>query len=146
MNSDFCVAVHAIVFLYHKNDICTSEQLAENICTHPARVRRVMSRLKKPGLLETVDNGPRGGYRFTGDAKSTSLADIAKQLEIRFIDPGWRSGNTDMDCMIASGMGDILDGVFCDLNELCYSRLAGIHISDINEKIFGAASNERNQQ
>ena len=144
MNSDFCLAVHAIVFLYHKNDICTSEQLAENICTHPARVRRVMSRLKKTGLLETVDNGPHGGYRFTGDAKKTSLAELARQLEIRFIDPGWRSGSTDMDCMIASGMGDIMDGIFCDLNELCYSRLAEIYISDINEKIFGDTPNERN--
>ena len=43
LNSDFCVAVHGLVYLKHKNDMVPSEELAKNICTNPARVRKVMA-------------------------------------------------------------------------------------------------------
>ena len=47
MTSDYCVAVHALVYLNHKAKVLSSEELAENICTNPARVRKVMAKLKK---------------------------------------------------------------------------------------------------
>ena len=47
MNSDFIVAVHALVYLNHKADIVSSEALAKNICTNAARVRKVMAPLKR---------------------------------------------------------------------------------------------------
>ena len=43
MNSDFCVAVHGMVYLYHKKCQLSSDELADNICTNPARVRKVMA-------------------------------------------------------------------------------------------------------
>lgn len=138
MNSDFCVAVHAVVYLNHKKGVCSSEQLAQNICTHPARVRRVLAKLKKNGLLVTVDNGPKGGYLFAGDPEKTTLSDIADALQITFVEPGWRSGNTDMDCLIASGMGELMDEVFADLNQRCYSRLKEITISALDNRLLGA--------
>ena len=63
MNSEFCVAVHALVFLSHKQASLSSETLAKNICTHPARVRRVMAKLKRAGLVHTKE-GVDGGYQF----------------------------------------------------------------------------------
>ena len=65
MNSAFCVAVHALVYLNHKARQLTSEELAENICTNPARVRKIMAVLKKAGLVETKE-GSVGGYFFGG--------------------------------------------------------------------------------
>lgn len=47
MDGMFSLAVHALVYLNHKNCIISSEALAENICTNPARVRKVMAKLKK---------------------------------------------------------------------------------------------------
>ena len=47
MNSDFIVAVHALVYLNHKADIVSSEALAKNICTNAARVRKVMAPLTR---------------------------------------------------------------------------------------------------
>lgn len=136
MNSDFCVAVHAVVFLSHKKEMCSSEQLSENICTHPARIRRILTKLRKSGLLESEDNGPKGGYRFTADPQKCTLADIAEALQIRFVDPTWRSGNTEMDCMIASGMGDVMDNVFEDLNVQCYKRLKKVTIAEIEADLL----------
>ena len=57
MNSDFVVAVHAMVFLHHKAETVSSEMLAENICTNPVRIRRVMARLKKAGLVKKTGDG-----------------------------------------------------------------------------------------
>ena len=66
MNSDFIVAVHALVFLNHKQGVVSSEALAENVCTNAARVRKVMAPLKRAGLVETRE-GNEGGYRFAAD-------------------------------------------------------------------------------
>ena len=63
MTSEFGMAVHALTFLNHKGEIVSSEALAKNICTNPARVRKVMAKLKKAGLVDTKE-GLEGGYRF----------------------------------------------------------------------------------
>ena len=34
MNSDFVVAVHALVYLKHKKAKISSEELAKNVCTN----------------------------------------------------------------------------------------------------------------
>ena len=49
MDSSFNLAVHALVCLSHSGRSLSSEALAENICTNPTRVRRVMAGLKKTG-------------------------------------------------------------------------------------------------
>ena len=70
LNSDFCVAVHGLVYLKHKNDMVPSEELAKNICTNPARVRKVMARLKRAGLVQTKE-GKVGGYSSVPDCRSS---------------------------------------------------------------------------
>ena len=42
MNSEFIIAVHALVFLYHKQEVVASDVLAENVCTNPVCIRKVM--------------------------------------------------------------------------------------------------------
>ena len=66
MDSSFNLAVHALVCLSHSGRSLSSEALAENICTNPARVRRVMAGLKKAGMVETRE-GLDGGYRLCAD-------------------------------------------------------------------------------
>ena len=52
MDSSFNLAVHALVCLSHSGRSLSSEALAENICTNPTRVRRVLAGLKKAGMVE----------------------------------------------------------------------------------------------
>lgn len=137
MTSDFCVAVHALVYLNHKAKVLSSEELAANICTNPARVRKVMAKLKKAGLLRTRE-GSEGGYLFTAAAGEVSLAAIAGVLDIRFVDTAWRSGDTDMKCLVASGMAGLMDEIFADLNEQCRQRLEHVTIDTLDQRIFGA--------
>ena len=65
MTGEFGVAIHALVFLNHRAQNLSSEEISSNICTNPARVRKVLSKLKKAGLVETKE-GIDGGYSFFG--------------------------------------------------------------------------------
>lgn len=135
MAAVFSVAVHAIVYLNHKKTTVSSEALAENICTNPARVRKVMSMLKQAGLVQTKE-GSSGGYLFTEDASKTTLRQIADAVDARFVERGWRSGNEDMQCLIASGMADVMDSIYDELNLDCLKKLDAITVLDIDRQIF----------
>ena len=142
MTSDYCVAVHALVYLNHKAKVLSSEELAENICTNPARVRKVMAKLKKAGFVKTKE-GSEGGYLFDQDADQVTLDQIAQALEIRFVDTAWKGGDTDMKCLVASGMAGLMDEIFDDLNEQCRKRLKEITIGTLDHRIFGNQNKER---
>ena len=142
MTSDYCVAVHALVYLNHKAKVLSSEELAENICTNPARVRKVMAKLKKAGFVKTKE-GSEGGYLFDQDADQVTLDQIAQALEIRFVDTAWKSGDTDMKCLVASGLAGLMDEIFDDLNEQCRKRLKEITIGTLDHRIFGNQNKER---
>lgn len=74
MNSEFIIALHALAYLRHRNTKVSSEELAKSICTNPARIRKVMAKLKKAGLLETRE-GNSGGYELQGDTSAIKLSD-----------------------------------------------------------------------
>lgn len=135
MTSEFCVAVHALVYLNHKATTLSSEELAENICTNPARVRKVMAGLKKAGLVRTKE-GAEGGYWFERDPGEVTLRQIGEAVSAQYVSAAWHSGSAEMDCLVASGMAGIMSDIFANLNETCQRQLAQITILDIDRKLF----------
>lgn len=135
MTGEFAIAVHALVYLNHKKEVLSSDELASNVCTNPARVRKVMAKLKKAELLSTKE-GAEGGYYFSKDPAEVNLAQVCEAVEAQVVTAKWKSGNKDMPCMIASGMADIMDGIYDELNEECKKKLSKITILDIDAKIF----------
>ena len=137
MTSEFTIAVHALVFLNHKQEVLSSEALAENVCTNPARIRKVLSGLKKAGLVETKE-GIDGGYHFSADAQSVNLGMVADALGVSFVSASWKTGDPHMACLIASGMDQVMGGIYRELDDICHARLRQITIADIDNYIFGA--------
>lgn len=135
MTGEFTIAVHALVYLNHKGTTLSSEELSQNVCTNPARVRKVMAMLKKGGLIETKE-GAEGGYRFCLDPGEVTLRRIDEAVGVPLVSASWRSGNVDKKCLVASGMGRIMDGIYGELDELCKRRLEGITVKDIDRMIF----------
>lgn len=135
MNSDFAVGVHAMVFLYHKAATLRSEELATNICTNSGRVRRVMLQLRKAGLVEAKEGRFGGGYTYDR-TKTVTLGAISQALHTKYADLGWKSGNEDMECEVASGMAGYMDGICEELNRKCYEYLETITIADVEAKLF----------
>ena len=118
MDSSFNLAVHALVCLSHSGRSLSSEALAENICTNPTRVRRVLAGLKKAGMVETRE-GLDGGYRLTADPAMLTLRQVAEAVNTRFVDCAWHSGDIDRDCAICSGMVGVMDALYRGTNEEC---------------------------
>lgn len=135
MNSDFIVAVHAMVYLHHKAETLSSEVLAENVCTNPARIRRVMSKLKKAGLVETKEGRLDGGYSYH-KTKTVTLAQISQALDVRFAETNWHSGSEDLPCQVASGMAGYIDELYGVLNQRCQDYLEGITVADVEKTLF----------
>lgn len=138
MTSEFTVAVHALVYLNHRHDVQSSEAVAENVCTNPARIRKVMSGLSRAGLVETK-KGIEGGYQFVKKPSQVTLRMIADALNVSFVSAGWRTGDPHLACLIASGMDTVMRNLYRDLDEGCKTRLGQITIEDIDRQIFGAA-------
>lgn len=136
MTSEFAVAVHALVFLNRKGGFLNSEVLADNICTNSARVRKVMSKLRKSAMIETKE-GLEGGYHFIGEPDKVSLAMVSDALAATFVSSGWKSGSADKNCLVASGMAAILDEIYDELNHECRRHLENITIADLDQKITG---------
>ena len=135
MNSEFSVAVHSLVFLNHRGTTLSSEELAKNVCTNPARIRKIMAKLKKAELVATKE-GIDGGYHFIRDPSTVTLREVSEALEMRFVSATWQSGDTDMKCLIASGMAAIMDDIYGQLDQLCQVHLDGITIQMIENRIF----------
>ncbi|MDO4275983.1 MAG: Rrf2 family transcriptional regulator [Eubacteriales bacterium] len=135
MNSDFIVAVHAMVYLHHKAETLSSEVLAANVCTNPARIRRVMSKLKKAGLVETKEGRLDGGYSYE-KTKRVTLGEISEALDVRFAETNWHSGNEDLPCQVASGMAGYIDSLYGTINEQCREYLDGITVADVEKELF----------
>lgn len=136
MNSDFNIAVHALVYLSHKACSLTSSELAENVCANPARVRKVLSSLKRAGLVEAKEGGAGGGYCIGRRALEITLEDVSDALEVCFVSTSWKSGDPHMDCLVASGMADIMDEIYSRLDRECKENLRSVTIADIEKKIF----------
>jgi len=136
MNSDFCVAIHALVYLDHMDCCLSSEKLADNICTNPARIRKVLSPLKRHGFVTTRE-GIDGGYRFSGNAEKLTLSQVAEAMEISAVTVNWHSGSIDKECLISSGMGGIMDEIVAKLNDACRNELGQITIASIEKRILG---------
>ena len=135
MDSSFNLAVHALVCLSHSGHSLSSEALAENICTNPTRVRRVLAGLKKAGMVETRE-GLDGGYRLCTDPVVLSLRQVAEAINTRFVDCAWHSGDIDRDCAICSGMAGVMDALYRNMNEQCAAYLSHITITDIETQLF----------
>ncbi|MBH5320532.1 Rrf2 family transcriptional regulator [Paenibacillus sp. GSMTC-2017] len=135
MNSEFTIAVHSLVYLaYLPEKMASSDMIADNVGTHSARVRKVMSGLRRSSFVETRE-GSGGGYRLTIDPKAVTLADIYRVMAQGSLIPSWCSGNPGMDCLVGSNMNQVMTGIFCTAEKKLEEHLSGITIQDVLKQI-----------
>ena len=109
--------------------------MAENVCTNPVCIRKVMGKLKKAGIVTTKE-GLNGGYHLLSDPEQLSLARVSEALKMEMVKSSWHSGSADKKCMIASGMAGILDELVTGMNAACQEYLQTLTVADIETKIF----------
>jgi len=135
MNSEFTIAVHSLVFLaYLPERMASSEAIADNVSTNPARIRKVMSCLRKGGYVATRE-GAGGGYRLILEPAMINLSDVYRLLAQGSVIPSWCSGNPDMDCVVGSHMREVMDGIFCKAEKQLEAYFAGITVAEVLSQI-----------
>jgi DNA-binding IscR family transcriptional regulator len=118
MTSEFIVAVNCMVFL-KRGGKSTSGEMAKAACTNASRVRRVMSMLKKGGLICTRE-GAGGGYILCRPPGEITLGAYMK-----------KQPSIDMKCMQLSGMHTVMEKIHVGMEENCMSYLKSITLKDI---------------
>lgn len=135
MTSEYTIAIHAISYLYHKQTTVSSIELAENICTNPARIRKVMLKLKNAGLI-LATRGKGSGYKINNNMQNLTLDKILLAIDEPVVSLDWKSGSIDKQCLISSGMANIMQNIYTQLNEKSMEVLQKISIQDINNTLF----------
>lgn len=135
MNSDFSIAVHALVYLHHKQRAVPGDELADNICTNPVRIRKVMTRLKRAAIVETPAASSTA-YRLLIPGKDIPLSLIAQALDTRFVSTRWSSGDINKKCLVSSGMGPIMGTLVANMNNRCLEYLGDTTVADVEDEIF----------
>ena len=135
MNSDFVIALHSLVLLANLPDhMANSEQIAENVCTNSARIRKVMSTLRKKGYVKTKE-GIGGGYILSCDPDKTTLSQVYLAISSGSLKPSWCTGDPEQSCVISSNTQVVIDQVFNDAELYLQSFLNEITISSVLAKI-----------
>ncbi|CAG7645815.1 Rrf2 family transcriptional regulator [Paenibacillus allorhizosphaerae] len=135
MNSEFTIAVHSLVLLAYRPDhMATSDMIAHNVSTHPARVRKVMGCLRKMGYVTTKE-GSGGGFILCCDPAEVTLAEIYKTTSIGSIKPGWCSGDTGQDCMVACNMADVMEQIFTEAEMQLLAYFDKLTIQQVLERL-----------
>ncbi|WP_248929799.1 RrF2 family transcriptional regulator [Paenibacillus hamazuiensis] len=135
MNSEFTIAVHSLVLLAYKPDhMATSDYIAHNVCTHPARVRKVMGCLRKAGYVAAKE-GIGGGFILNCDPAQVTLAEIYRLTSIGSIKPGWCSGDEEADCMVAGNMAAVMDDIYQEAEQQMIRFLERFTVSDVLDRV-----------
>ncbi|MBP1933650.1 RrF2 family transcriptional regulator [Ammoniphilus resinae] len=135
MNSEFTIAVHSLVFLaYLPEHMASSDVIAKNVSTNPARIRKVMSCLRKGGFVKTKE-GIGGGYILNGDPQEITLAQIYRTVACGTIKPHWCTGDPEQNCMISSNLQSVMDDIFNEADLYFEQYLNRITLSFVLERI-----------
>ncbi|WP_050180506.1 RrF2 family transcriptional regulator [Domibacillus robiginosus] len=112
MNSNFTIAVHSLVYLaYLPGHMASSETIAHNVATNPARVRKVMSALRNEGFVKTKE-GVRGGYMLDEDPGKITLGHVYEAIARGALQPSWQTGDPKCGCPISSNTQTVMDFIF----------------------------------
>ncbi len=132
-STKFSVSVHILSLIaLNEGKPITSDYIASSINTNPALVRRLMSLLKKAGLIETQTKiGAKGLARPCYDI---SMRDIFRAVEADADGPIFAiHEETNKACPVGARIGKVIGHVNQQVKEQFDSELDSIYLTDILE-------------
>ncbi|PLR79275.1 transcriptional regulator [Bacillus sp. V3-13] len=135
MNSEFTIAVHSLAYLaYLPERMASSEMIAKNVSTHPARIRKIMSCLRKNGFVKTKE-GMGGGYILNNNPHDITLAQIYRSISHGALKPHACTGDPEQDCPVSSNIPEVMDQIFNEAEVSLVKYLDQVTIHSVLEKI-----------
>ncbi|WNF24778.1 Rrf2 family transcriptional regulator [Mesobacillus jeotgali] len=133
MNSDFTLAIHSLTLLALQPDrMSTSEAISESAGVHPVRIRKVLSLLKKHGIIKSKE-GTGGGFIFALDLNEVNLWDIYKLTSEGALQP--KCPDSNEKCVVGANMHKILFAIFLGAEEHLGEYLRQYSIKEVVDLI-----------
>ncbi|MDF2869238.1 MAG: ywnA [Anaerocolumna sp.] len=130
-STKFAVGIHILSLIALKQeDGITSDYIAGSVNTNPALVRRLMSDLKKSGLIQTKTKIGVTGLMKTPE--EITLLEIFKAVENRQ-DLFAIHSDTNSECPVGARIGWVLEGINHKVQYSFQEELETMHLSDILE-------------
>jgi DNA-binding IscR family transcriptional regulator len=135
ISSRFTVAIHILsVLAIQKDVLCTSEFIAGSVNTNPVVIRRIISMLKKAGLI-SVTSGT-GGSSINKPLKDITLLEIYKAVNV--VEEGGLfqfNENPNPDCPIGKNIQSILELVLLKAQDAMENILSSFTMNDLIEDL-----------
>ncbi|AQR94422.1 MULTISPECIES: Rrf2 family transcriptional regulator [Clostridium] len=135
ISSRFTVAIHILsVLAIQKDVLCTSEFIAGSVNTNPVVIRRIISMLKKAGLI-SVTSGT-GGASINKPLKDITLLEIYKAVNV--VEEGGLfqfNENPNPDCPIGKNIQSILELVLLKAQDAMENILSSFTMNDLIEDL-----------
>ncbi|WP_077622688.1 RrF2 family transcriptional regulator [Sediminibacillus massiliensis] len=129
MNSNFTLAVHSLTLLSLMPDrMSSSDAIAESACVHPVRIRKVLSLLRKNGII-TSKEGTGGGFIFAIDPGEVNLWEIYKITAEGSLQP--KCPDVNEQCLVGANMKNVLLSIFSDAETHLGEFLSKYSIEDV---------------
>ncbi|WP_046173497.1 Rrf2 family transcriptional regulator [Domibacillus indicus] len=135
MTSDFTIAVHSLVYLaYLPGNRASSEAIAHNVATNPARIRKVMGALRNEGFVKTRE-GIHGGYMLAVNPELVTIGQVYETISRGALQPKWQTGDPDHGCPVSSNTQNVMDCIFQEAESSYAAFLHQYTVADVLEKI-----------
>lgn len=129
MNSEFSIAIHSLSLLAICSDrIVTSEMIASSACVHPARVRKILSLLRKNGYIQSKE-GAGGGFYLSSDPQKVTLGEIYRLTCYGTLKPKCSKNNES--CFVGAHINNVLQMIMQDAEKQVEMFLKNTTISDV---------------
>src|SRR3712207_6463264 len=135
VSTQFSDSIHLLAFLiiYQGKIPMTSTNIASSIQTSPVVVRRLMSNLRKAGLLKTTHGS--ADPQLTRDPTTISLLDIylaaRGKVNLFVVDE-----NTNRDCIVGGNIQEVLHDYYQHATTAAEAQLAKFSLQDIIDAII----------
>jgi len=131
ISSRFTIAVHILsIIKQNPSTICTSEFMAESVNTNPVVIRKIVSYLKKAGIVQ-VRRGT-GGASLVKDLDAITLLDIFRSVEVVEEDQLFHlHENPNPDCPIGANIQSVLELILVQAQEAMERVLANITMEQV---------------
>lgn len=126
-------AVHILCYIeIFKEKELSSEAIGESLLSHPSSIRKIMSDLKKSGLLVTKRG--KAAPRLNKEPDRITLYDIYQSLgEREKLLRGLSMINPN--CHIGMSIQEAVIDNFCTLQNTCEDKMKTIYLSEIIESV-----------
>jgi len=131
ISSRFTIAVHILsIIQQNPSTICTSEFMAESVNTNPVVIRKILSYLKKAGIVQ-VRRGT-GGASLTRGLDTLTLLEVFRSVEVVEEDQLFHlHENPNPDCPIGANIQAVLELILVQAQEAMEQVLANITMEQV---------------